>query len=157
MRVSVNTNVALGLRKSLRESDEREIGGMLFAEQLAAGDFNIVDFSVDLNAGSPTFFTRDPAAHQDALEAFFEKTGRDFSRFNYLGEWHSHPNFSVRPSPEDVRTMTNLVKDVQTGISFAVLLIVRLRFHFWLDYSTTCFANGYEPQAIKLARRVKWI
>ena len=48
------------------------------------------------------------------------KTFRDF---NYLGEWHFHPSFSVRPSPEDVATMTELVEDERIPISFAVLLV----------------------------------
>src|SRR5690606_4454220 len=29
---------------------------------------------------------------------FFKRTAKDYSRFNYLGERHSHPSFCVRPS-----------------------------------------------------------
>lgn len=142
------------LRRALRQAGSREIGGMLFAEQLAPGSFRIVDFSVDLYSGSHINFQRNPAAHQEALAAFFEKTGRDFGRFNYLGEWHSHPSFPVHPSHEDVETMTDLVERGRTGITFALLLIVRLRFWIWMDYSITTFARGYAPSRARLAHRV---
>ncbi len=156
MRASLVPKVVVGLRKALRKAGTREIGGMLFAEQIAPGKFRIVDFSLDPNVGSPTFFTRDPAAHQDALSTFFEKTGGDFARFNYLGEWHSHPSFPVHPSLDDVRTMTDLVERSRKGITFALLLIVRLRFHCWLDYSMTCFAKGYAPVAVDTSPRIRW-
>jgi hypothetical protein len=58
-------------------------------------------------SGSHTRFRRDPKTHQKTLDEFFERTGRDYQRFNYLGEWHSHPSFSVQPSVEDIETMTD--------------------------------------------------
>lgn len=155
MQIELTPDVETGLRRSLRSAGRYEIGGMLFAEQLAPGRFRVMDFSVDLYSGSHTNFHRDSHAHEQALNAFFERTGRDFSRFNYIGEWHSHPSFSVRPSPEDVATMTELVSDERSAISFAVLLIVRLRFGFWLDRSWTIFARRIPPQAPNPT--VRWI
>lgn len=128
---------------------------MLFAEQVAVSHFRIVDFSVDLYSGSHTDFHRDPHVHEQALNAFFDRTNRDFSRFNYLGEWHSHPSSSIHPSLEDVTTMTELVSDEQSPISFAVLLIVRLQFRFWLDHSWTLFARGQPPRGIRPV--IHWI
>src|SRR2546425_7841442 len=101
MKVQLAPDIAARLRQALRRAGRREIGGMLFAEQLAPAHFRLIDFSLDLFSGSHTHFRRDPRAHQKALNEFFEKTGRDFSRFNYLGEWHSHPSFSITPSIED--------------------------------------------------------
>jgi integrative and conjugative element protein (TIGR02256 family) len=102
-------------------------------------------------------FRRDPHAHQNTLDKFFQQTGRDFQRFNYLGEWHSHPSFSVRPSPQDIQTMTDIVQDRNSLISFAVLLIVRLHFRFWIEHSLTTFARDQAPQSERLRRRVVWI
>jgi hypothetical protein len=51
---------------------------------------------------------RSPEHHAIALEAFFRKTEADYQRFNYLGEWPSHPNFPVQPSAEDVASMQGL-------------------------------------------------
>jgi len=151
MRIELAPDIEGRLRKALRSAGRREIGGMLFAEQLALSHFRVMDFSVDLYSGSHTSFRRDPRLHQEALNTFFDRTGRDFSRFNYLGEWHSHPTFSVHPSVEDAATMTELVTNDRTAIAFAVLLIVRLRFHFWLDRSCTIFARGQAPLSIRPA------
>lgn len=154
MRIELAPNIEPRLRKALQKAGLREIGGLLFAEQLAPGHFQIVDFSLDSHSGSHANFQRDPALHHEALTAFFEKTGRDFSRFNYLGEWHSHPSFPVQPSREDVDTMTNLVEQGRPEITFALLLIVRLRFWLWMDYSMTSFTRGYAPQRVRLAPHV---
>jgi integrative and conjugative element protein (TIGR02256 family) len=138
------------LRHALRRAGSREIGGILFAEQLAPAHFRIMDLSFDLYSGSHTHFQRDPRAHDKALNEFFERTGRDFSRFNYLGEWHSHPSFPVMPSIEDMETMQALVENTGGAVSFALLLIVRLRFWFFMDYSLTTFVRGFSPQRSRL-------
>lgn len=153
MRIEVAPDIDGRIRGKLRKAGRREIGGMLFAEQMAPGRFKIVDFSVDHYSGSHTNFRRDPQAHGETMEKFFERTGGDFSRFNYLGEWHSHPSFSVEPSSQDMETMTDLVENSTAGISFALLLIVRLRLFVWLDYSMTSFAKGYAPSRAHLARK----
>ena len=117
---------------------------MLFAEQLAVAHFRVVDFSLSAHSGSRTTFVRDPKQHRQALDDFFCRTGHDFSRFNYLGEWHSHPSFSTHPSLDDIETMTDLVENNEET-TFAALMIVRLRFHLWMDYTFTVFARGAAP------------
>ncbi|WP_132034486.1 Mov34/MPN/PAD-1 family protein [Aquabacter spiritensis] len=154
MRIELAPDIEPRLRKALQRAGSREIGGMLFAEQLAPGRFRIIDFSLDSHSGSHANFRRDPALHHKALTAFFEQTGRDFSRFNYLGEWHSHPSFPVRPSREDIDTMTDIVEDSSSEITFALLLIVRLRFWIWMDHSMTIFARSCAPQRTRLTPRV---
>lgn len=81
-------------------------------------------------------------AHQRALDTFFRKTGRDFQRFNYLGEWHSHPHFPVIPSGSDVRAMQAIVNDRGVGATFAALLIIRLRSDNTLEIGPYLFLPG---------------
>jgi len=95
--------------KKLRRAGQREIGGVLFGEQLAPNEFKIIDFSVDSVTGSAAHFCRSPEHHNTALEGFFAKTGNDYRRYNYLGEWHSHPRFPVHPSNQDQHSMIELV------------------------------------------------
>ena len=124
---------------------------MLFAEQLAAAHFRVVDFSLSTHSGSQTTFKRDPKLHRQALDNFFCRTGHDFTRFNYLGEWHSHPSFSTHPSRDDIATMTDLVGNSEE-ITFAALMIVRLQFQFWMDYTFTVFARGAAPMTSHAVR-----
>ena len=157
MRIELAGDIEKRLRAALREAGGREIGGMLLGEQLAPGRFCVVDFSLDRLSGSHTTFRRDPETHRQTLEEFFKRTGRNFERFNYLGEWHSHPSFSVHPSKDDICTMTEIVEDRSAIINFAVLFIVRLRLRLWIDHSLTVFARGEAPQRSQICRRAVWI
>lgn len=144
MKIELPRKTAAKFKKALRRAGRREIGGILMGEQLEAAHFRIVDFSVDEKTGSAAHFVRSVEDHQTALEQFFSKTNHDFSRFNYLGEWHSHPSFSVQPSRDDILSMNSIVND-EKEIPFAVLLIVKLRFLIKLEYSSTVFlAKNYE-------------
>ena len=154
MKLEIGPGIEGRFRSALKSARRREIGGMLFAEQLAPGHFRIIDFSLDSFSGSHTNFRRDPITHRTTLDAFFDKTGRDYARFNYLGEWHSHPSFSVRPSSEDISTMTEIVSDADNTITFALLLIVRLRMRFILESSWTLFSDQQAPQRLRLASRL---
>jgi [CysO sulfur-carrier protein]-S-L-cysteine hydrolase len=157
MRIELAPELEKRFRAGLREAGRREIGGMLMAEQLAPGKFHVVDFSLDSYSGSHTAFRRDPKMHQKTLDEFFRRTGRDFQRFNYLGEWHSHPSFSVHPSFEDIGTMTDIVENQGSEITFAILLVMRLRLRLWLDYSLTVFARNHPPRRTHISARVRFI
>jgi len=157
MRIELAPNLEQRFRTTLRKAGRREIGGMLFAEQMKPDHFCVVDFSLDAYSGSHTAFRRDPRTHQKTLDEFFERTGHDFQRFNYLGEWHSHPSFSVHPSSEDVGTLSDIVQGKGSVITFAVLLIVRLRWRFLLDHSVTVFARDRAPELTELRPKIVWL
>jgi hypothetical protein len=146
MRIELASNLEQRFRTALHK-----------AEQMKPNHFCMVDFSLDAYSGSHTAFRRDPRTHQRMLDEFFERTGHDFQRFNYLGEWHSHPSFSVHPSSEDVGTMTDIVQGKDSVITFAVLLIVRLRWWFLLDHSVTVFARDRSSELTELRRKIVWL
>jgi [CysO sulfur-carrier protein]-S-L-cysteine hydrolase len=136
------------LRREIGRAGRVEIGGILMAEQLAPGEFRLVDFTVDSQKGGAAHFVRSVEDHQTALEDFFERTGRDFSRFNYLGEWHSHPNHLPIPSREDVSSMQSLIHS-ERDIPFAVLIIVRKKW-FGMMMSATLFEQRHAPKSIEV-------
>ena len=147
MKIALPHDTALRMKRILRRAGKREVGGILMGEQLSPGHFSIVDFSVDVTSGSRSQFTRSIENHQTALENFFSDTERNFSRFNYLGEWHSHPSFSVQPSNVDVLSMQRLVNN-EHSITFSVLLIVKLKLWVTLDSSVTVFCRDAPPMSI---------
>jgi hypothetical protein len=149
MRVEVPSPVKNELRRVLRKAGRSEIGGVLMAEQVQPGLFRIVDFSVDEKCGGDAHFVRSAEAHLEALNTFFTRTGNNYTKFNYLGEWHSHPSFPVAPSLTDQASMLALV-DGERAIDFAVLLIVRL--HWWhsVRYSCTLFQRGSGASPVEI-------
>lgn len=146
--ISLPSDQRARLRTCLRRAGNREIGGILMGEQVAADHFRIVDFSVDATSGTAAHFVRSPDQHAEALERFFRRTA-DFSRYNYLGEWHSHPSFSVRPSQEDVTSMQSLV-DGERDIEFSALMIVRLRYRLFIDAAAYMFVRHKVPEQVAL-------
>jgi [CysO sulfur-carrier protein]-S-L-cysteine hydrolase len=124
---------------ALRAAGLREIGGVLLGELIKPGTFKIMEITIQRSGGTFCHFVRDPKLHEKAIEQFFERTGRDYERFNYLGEWHSHPSFSTRPSQSDVRSMYRIVSEPSVGANFAALVIVRLASRSELEMSASVF------------------
>lgn len=149
MRVEIAPDVRATLRRALRAAGRREIGGVLMGEQIEPGHFRVVDLSIDNETGGRAHFVRSPEAHADALDAFFQRTGNEYDRFNYLGEWHSHPRFAVTPSVQDAGSMIELVHS-EREIDFAVLLVVRLDWWRWIASSCTLFRRGDQPSGVEI-------
>jgi len=135
------------LKRKLR-GRKNEVGGVMVGEHLAADTFRIIDISVQPRGGTVAHFVRDPVHHKTFLTKFFAKTGYDYVRFNYIGEWHSHPAFEPLPSGTDFATMYDLVKDSDVGVNFAVLIIARLKNWKTLELSATLFRTGIIPEAV---------
>jgi len=149
MQLQLPTDVLRRMRRHLFRSGSREIGGILMGEEIADQLFRIVDFSVDTSGGTRAQFLRDADHHDEALSAFFERTGAKYARFNYLGEWHSHPSFSVHPSLQDMHAMQDLV-DGSGGVDFAVLFISRLRWYWRFECSAHLFVRDHPPSVVSV-------
>lgn len=136
------------IRDAIKEAGRQEIGGVLMGEQLDEGHFRIVEVTVQRSGGSTSGFVRDPKQHAADINAFFERTDFDFTRFNYLGEWHSHPSFFPWPSSTDKATMREIVNDDAVGVNFAVLLVVKLGWVNPLNATATVFRRGHPGSSV---------
>jgi len=107
--------------------------------------FRVVSISVQRSGGSQTCFIRQPREHEAQLREFFARTGADYTRFNYLGEWHSHPSFEPVPSDTDLRTMQSIVDDSMVGVNFLALMIPRLGKRGRVELSAMAVRRGGPP------------
>jgi integrative and conjugative element protein (TIGR02256 family) len=149
LKIELTTTVIAAIHEALRKAQNREIGGILMGEQLSPGEFRVIDITIDSHSGSPNTFERQSNSHLAKLEKFFERTGNDFARFNYLGEWHSHPNHPLFPSETDIESMNNIVSN-EENISFAVLMLVRSRRFRKLEASAFLIHEGQPPASVTL-------
>lgn len=147
MKIILPLEVVDRLRAELRRAGNREIGGVLVGEHLEGDTFRVADLSVQRSGGSASHFVRDVAHNRAFLDEFFARTGNDYARFNYLGEWHSHPSFAPVPSGPDVHTMRQIVEDPRVGVNFAVLVIVSLA-KCSLQLSATAFQANVSPVSV---------
>ena len=125
LTVSIPPDVQQTLRKALKAAGADECGGVLMGEHMGPGHFAVRHLTVQGGGRFATFIRQIQSALR-ALRKFFDQSGHDYARFNYLGEWHSHPSFSVQPSATDHQSMLDIVKDVRVGANFVVLLIFKL-------------------------------
>lgn len=132
------------LKRSLLGAGLNEIGGVLAAEQVGDGRFLVVDLSVQSN-GTSSNFERDPIQHREFIRHFHDRMGNKPERFNYLGEWHSHPSYPATPSDVDFRQMQELVEDKEQESSFLVLIVVKLGLDGELQGSVHGFRPGFLP------------
>ena len=150
MKIELTREVRSRMLTGLKKAKRREVGGILMAEQVKPGEFRVVDFSLDDSNGSSDHFVRSPEHHCIALNDFFSRTGNDYTRYNYLGEWHSHPNHRHLPSATDIQSMKDLL-DEEESISFAVLLIVKRGWWSRLLCSATLFRQGVAPSSVEVS------
>lgn len=154
MQLVLPSDVRRTMRRHMVRARKREIGGMLMGEEIGDQCFRIIDFSVDDVSGTNAHFVRDADHHDRELLAFFQKTGADYGRYNYLGEWHTHPSFDVHPSSQDIYAMQDLV-DGSRGVDFAVLLIARISWLWRFQSSAILFVQHGLPTEIEILHESK--
>ncbi|WP_199171146.1 MULTISPECIES: Mov34/MPN/PAD-1 family protein [unclassified Sporosarcina] len=114
------------LKTELIVAGTKEIGGVLLGEHVSEGVFRISDFTIQRSGGTVVSFIRH--IHQslkNRLSDFFNNTKHNYTKFNYLGEWHSHPSFELTPSIRDRKSMRQIVNDPTVGANFVMLLLVK--------------------------------
>src|SRR6266853_385447 len=150
MKLLLPRRISSQWTNALRAAGRREIGGVLLGEFVEPGTFKIAEITIQRGGGTFCHFVRDPKLHEKAIERFFERTGHNYKRFNYLGEWHSHPSFSTRPSPSDIRSMYRIVSDPTVGANCAALVVVRLASRSALDMSACVFRFGHAVEEVRI-------
>jgi integrative and conjugative element protein (TIGR02256 family) len=150
MQLLLPKSVVKLLVRELRKAGSREIGGLLMGEHVEAEIFRVASLTVQRSGGDFAGFVREPGDHEVQLKRFFKQTNNDYTRFNYLGEWHSHPSFRSLPSTTDLSTMQSIVEDGGMGVNFLVLLIPRLAGVERMELSATAFRAGVAPEAVDL-------
>jgi integrative and conjugative element protein (TIGR02256 family) len=121
------------------------------AEHVARNKFVVRDVTIHRRGTLASFLRRIEDAWA-VMTRFFETTKRDYRRFNYIGEWHSHPRFEPVPSNTDHQSMRDIVSDPTVGANFVVLLILRLDAFGGLVGSVHTYTpNGtIEPAGLKI-------
>src|SRR5260370_32995460 len=109
--------VAERMRAALHVAGRREIGGVLMAEHIGPNQFKVLDLTIH-GRGTIGYFFRKVEEAVTRLKSFFVRGSHDYVRFNYFGEWHSHPMFEVEPSGKDDSSIRGIVEDGAVGANF---------------------------------------
>ena len=151
MQILLTLEIIKRLHRELRRAGKQEIGGLLMGEHVRDDVFRVVDISVQRSGGSHSCFVRDPSNHKAQLEEFFARTNGDYTRFNYLGEWHSHPSFEAVPSSTDMETMQSIVSDPAVGVNFLTLMVVKLASRKRIEATAMAFRPTARPMLVPVS------
>lgn len=126
----VTPEVEAKIERALRKSGDFETGGILIGKKVEDKSFEIVDISVsdDDNKYSIVSFIRGVKKSDILLKKHYKKKSG-----YYIGEWHSHPKFSLSPSRQDIETMIGILADDNYGVMFSILMITKMN-NNKLDY-----------------------
>ena len=158
MRIRIERRTLDDWVKYLKRAGPREIGGVLFGEQLGEGYFRIVEATRQCSeAGTYSRFCRKGTQACKDIMSLHRRYGGRPEQFNYLGEWHSHPNAPALPSPRDETTMTQLLAEQAGAVNFLVLVVVRISPVGVLEISArTYLASGHTlPCEVEVETKVR--
>jgi proteasome lid subunit RPN8/RPN11 len=139
MNILLPNEIERDLVASLKKAKNREIGGILMGEYVSTATYRIRDVTTQRHGGKFASFVRSLKDIVIPLQQFFHETNYHFTKFNYLGEWHSHPSFSLKPSTHDIESMWEIIEDPLVGANFVVLMIVHLDCNGHLQGTVTAF------------------
>jgi [CysO sulfur-carrier protein]-S-L-cysteine hydrolase len=140
------------LAAALAQAGLREIGGILMGEHVGPDRFRVREVTVQRRGGTFAEFVRIVSEILAPLRAFFDTTQHNYQRFNYMGEWHSHHSFELRPSGRDHATMCEMVTDPKLGAHFVVLLLVKLGADGELQGAVTVYQPNRNPYGGSVAQ-----
>jgi hypothetical protein len=147
LTISIPFEIQQQLIQALIKSGSYECGGVLMGEHIGINHFRVSSLTVQ-KTGAISSFVRGITDAIKAICLFHKSTNNNYQRFNYLGEWHSHPLFSVQPSNKDHYTMRELISDPKVGANFVVLLIFRLKDNNLEGSAHTYLPDGSYYQSI---------
>lgn len=145
-RVSIHRR-ALNLiaDEATRNLDGLETGGILLGRD--EGDQLVVFHSGGPGPQAvrqPARFLRDLAYARTVAESAW-----DLDRSQWIGEWHTHPNGDVHPSPTDLRSYFGHLADPDLGFVRFLAVIVTVSAEgvvaaAWLVYAGTCYSAAID-------------
>ncbi len=147
LTISIPFEIQQQLIQALIKSGSYECGGVLMGEHIGINHFRVSSLTVQ-KTGAIASFVRGITDAIKAIHLFHKSTNNNYQRFNYLGEWHSHPLFSVQPSSKDHYTMRELISDPKVGANFVVLLIFHLKDNNLEGSAHTYLPDGSYYQSI---------
>lgn len=149
MQLIIPADLAERLHHELKGAGRREMGGILMGQNVGPDFFKLIEMTFQRSGGRYACFSRSSAMHDRALKKFFDRTGHRYTEFNYIGEWHSHPSFALRPSDTDHATMMTLVRR-DMDVHFALLLLVKLKSDERLGLEAYVYSGDRRPERIEV-------
>jgi len=125
LEIIIPKEITLRLIKQISKYSPLETKGALFAEDLGNDTFKIDEVYLEPKPGTTTFVKLYINHEYVTFQKNYHKLRKNnFSKYNYIGDWHSHPLFECFPSSYDVSEVEKDMK--QSNAIFLVQLILKV-------------------------------
>lgn len=152
MQIVVTTELEQRLIAALGQAGGKETGGIIMGQRLGQDIYQVYDLTIQAYGGTSLSFIRFLSGVSGTLRRFFRKTAHNYTHFNYLGEWHSHPTYFLKPSNMDSETMWDIVEDAEVGVNFAILMLVRLKEGKFIEIKAYLYTSGRRRYEVNVIR-----
>ncbi len=147
MEIIIPKEITLRLIKQISKYSPLETKGALFAEDLGNDTFKIDEVYLEPKPGTTTFVKLYINHEYVTFQKNYHKLrNNNFSKYNYIGDWHSHPLFECYPSSYDVSEVEKDMK--QSNAIFLVQLILKV-------FNGKLVGNAFYYSHEKSAKRIK--
>jgi len=126
MKIILPKTIEDKIYEVIYSANNKETGGILMGEHIEESNYRIADITIQKAIGTFASFIREVTEIIKPLKMFFKLTNHNYTKYNYLGEWHSHPGMNLNPSVTDMKSMFEIVNDPRTNANFAVLIIFQI-------------------------------
>jgi integrative and conjugative element protein (TIGR02256 family) len=151
VRIRLSADAEATIRRLAGAKFDRETGGILIGRTDRDGS---IDVLMATDAGpaaveTRTLFERDIDFVRQELALAAERLGHDI---DYVGEWHSHVDASLRPSARDIESMTGIASSHNYLTREPIMIIARVdsKARKVTALEATCFPMGHPHFAIAL-------
>jgi proteasome lid subunit RPN8/RPN11 len=125
LEIIIPKKISLILIKQISKHSPLETKGALFAEDLGNDTFKIDGVYLEPKPGTTTFVKLYINQEYVSFQKNYHKFRKNnFSKYNYIGDWHSHPLFECLPSSYDVSEVEEDIK--KSNAIFLVQLILKV-------------------------------
>jgi proteasome lid subunit RPN8/RPN11 len=125
LEIIIPKKISLILIKQISKHSPLETKGALFAEDLGNDTFKIDEVYLEPKPGTTTFVKLYINQEYLSFQKNYHKFRKNnFSKYNYIGDWHSHPLFECLPSSYDVSEVEEDIK--KSNAIFLVQIILKV-------------------------------
>jgi len=125
MKIFVPQKITNAIQETIRKTQPKEIKGAFYAKQNNDESFSIDGLFVSEYIGT-NFFCKllIDKRYRDFEKRYFKERNYEYKKYNYIGDWHSHPEFACIPSLYDINEANDDLK--KSNANFVVQFIFKL-------------------------------
>ncbi len=125
MKIVIPKKMCIKLKKELNRMGFYETRGSFFAERVNDDLFVINDIYFSRKQGTVSFIQMIIGSDYHRFQNIYHKKHKfEYKKFNFIGDWHSHPSFSCNPSRYDVKEAKDDLE--HSNANFIVQCILKL-------------------------------